>query len=81
MLANASDRDEKGRPLCAVRTPRCTRLATTGDHIIPRILRPDLEYDLANGQPSCAPCNSSKGRRIQLLRPVIVVNGADFFDG
>ena len=36
----------------------------TGEHIIPRSIRPDLAYDLSNYSVLCGPCNSHKGNRL-----------------
>ncbi len=61
---------EKGK-VCWLRLPGCTVVATTGDHVIPRSERPDLQYDVANGRPACLPCNQRRGRRPAASRPAV----------
>lgn len=78
--AQAWSRDvlaRKGR-VCTLRLPGCTDVATTGDHIIPRSVRPDLQFDPDNGRPSCLHCNSSRndGRR----DAATVVDARNFFE-
>ncbi|MFF8831357.1 HNH endonuclease [Streptomyces sp. NPDC015131] len=43
--------------------PKEHRLSWTLDHIIPRVIRPDLAEDPANVVPMHRSCNSSKGAR------------------
>lgn len=61
---------EYGR-VCVLRRPGCTIVATTGDHIIPRSVRPDLQYDVTNGQPACGHCNSSRKATPAAPRPFV----------
>jgi 5-methylcytosine-specific restriction protein A len=42
---------------------RCGAPATDADHIISRKRRPDLRYDIANGQGMCRPCHLTKTGR------------------
>jgi len=76
---------ENSDGLCALRLPGvCTVVATTGDHVIPQSVRPDLRYVVANGRPSCGPCNNHRQAedlddvRERLGRPVIDTRA--FFD-
>lgn len=39
---------------------RCTVLATTVDHVIPKSIRPDLAFDISNGRPACESCNKKR---------------------
>ena len=45
-------------PLCALRLPGCTLVATQTDHIVPVTRGGTSSY--ANAQPSCGPCNQAK---------------------
>lgn len=49
-------------PVCHLRLPGCTRVATTKDHLIPWSL--GGTNDLANLRPACKTCNSRRGNRI-----------------
>lgn len=70
--------------LCVLRLPGCTEVATTGDHIVPRSVRPDLRYVVANGQPACSSCNSKRQAKTMdevaalVVRPI--VDDRAFFD-
>jgi len=37
--------------------------ADTADHVIPRSVRPDLAFDVANGRPAHKSCNSARRER------------------
>jgi hypothetical protein len=88
VLANASSRDELGRPLCVLKLKGCTVIATTGDHIVNRI---DLErtgrihllYDVTNGVPACLHCNTSKGAALANPKSKVrnVIDARGFFEG
>lgn len=39
--------------VCHLQFEGCTEVATTGDHLIPRSVRLDLQYDGNNGRPAC----------------------------
>ena len=47
--------------ICQIRGPGCTLYATTGDHIIPVSLRPDLELVPENVRAACRRCNLRRG--------------------
>lgn len=48
-------------PICRLQLPGiCTRVSTTGDHIIPVSERPDLEFVRSNVRGSCWPCNKAR---------------------
>jgi 5-methylcytosine-specific restriction enzyme A len=57
-------------PLCAMceAEGRMT-LAVDVDHVLPRSVRPDLEWSMDNCQPLCRSCHSRKTRR-ENARPV-----------
>lgn len=60
----------KEEPLCQIQTPGiCTRISTTADHRLPVNHYPQLEYDRANLQGACAPCNLSKGAQHMYEQP------------
>ena len=63
---------EKGR-LCVIGLRCCTGVATEIDHIRP-LARGGAKYDQVNLQPSCGPCNRSKGTKsmaqLRWRRPV-----------
>lgn len=44
-------------PTCWLRLPGCTGRSTTGDHIIPMCVRPDLALVRSNVRGACKPCN------------------------
>lgn len=46
---------------CWLQLPGCTVVATTGDHVIPRSVQPELQYDVDNGRPACLSCNQRRG--------------------
>lgn len=49
--------------VCWLQYDGCTQIATTGDHVIPRSQRPDLELDVSNGRPACLKCNRRRRNR------------------
>lgn len=51
----------------------CTQVATTGDHIVPFSVAPELELVLENVLASCAHCNRARGSRPLSERPVAPV--------
>lgn len=65
--------------VCLLQLEGCTRVATTGDHIIPKVERPDLAYVVTNGRPACRRCNSKRNADFLAAAPV-VDNRADFFE-
>lgn len=56
--------DENGRP------PDCAICGQPGadsiDHVLPKVLYPELIWELGNMQPAHEDCNSSKGARLGL---------------
>lgn len=64
--------------VCHLRGPRCTYVATTGDHIIPRSVRLDLQYDVDNGRPACASCNFR--RKANPIASRVIVDDVNFFE-
>lgn len=46
--------------VCEIRGPGCTYRAFEADHIEPVSLRPDLEFNLDNGQGACPTCHRAK---------------------
>ena len=51
-------------PYCTIRGPKCKRISTTVDHIIPLSIRPDLAHEPTNLRGACGPCNYAGGARI-----------------
>ena len=49
-------------PICQLRFPGCTTIATTADHILPRVHGGPTV--LGNLRASCAHCNMSRGARL-----------------
>ena len=48
-------------PICWLQFPGiCTRLSTTGDHVIPVTKRPDLALVRSNVRGACGPCNNAR---------------------
>lgn len=47
-------------PHCWLRFDGCTGTSTTGDHIIPVTVRPDLALVRSNVRGACAPCNYAR---------------------
>ena len=74
------------QPSCWLQLDGCTRVATTGDHVLPRRDRPDLMYVVANGRPACLSCNSKRQgtptHRLHLLggRVASTIDATAFFD-
>ena len=62
---------------CLLQLDGCTQVATTADHIKPRVTHPELAYDVSNGRPSCEPCNWKRGARPTGER---VIDNRVFFD-
>lgn len=48
-------------PVCWLQLEDCTRVSTTGDHIIPVTARPDLALVRANVHGACSSCNYKRG--------------------
>lgn len=48
-------------PLCWLRLSCCTVRSTTGDHVIPMSVRPDLALVRSNVRGACSPCNNKRG--------------------
>lgn len=53
-------RTPDGAVWCWLKLPGCLGHATTGDHVVPRSVAPELQYDVANGKPACQPCNRKR---------------------
>lgn len=51
-------------PYCTIRGPKCKRVSTTVDHIVPLSVAPHLAHDLANLRGACSACNYAGGARI-----------------
>jgi hypothetical protein len=49
-------------PTCWLQLDGCTRVSTTGDHVIPVTERPDLALVRSNVRGACRPCNVKRGR-------------------
>lgn len=54
------DQVVREEPLCWLQLGRCTRASTTGDHVIPVIVRPDLALVRSNVHGACANCNQDR---------------------
>jgi 5-methylcytosine-specific restriction endonuclease McrA len=48
-------------PLCWLALDGCTRLSTTGDHVIPVVDDPELALVRTNVRGACRPCNEKRG--------------------
>jgi len=48
-------------PICWLQLEGCTRVSTTGDHVIPVTVRPELALVRANVHGACWPCNDKRG--------------------
>jgi 5-methylcytosine-specific restriction endonuclease McrA len=57
-LAKLVAREE---PVCWLGFEGCTRVSTTGDHVIPVVDRPDLALHRANVHGACESCNYKRG--------------------
>jgi 5-methylcytosine-specific restriction endonuclease McrA len=55
------DRVVRESPVCSLRYPGCTIVATTADHILPRSTHPELTYERRNLRSSCTKCNMRRG--------------------
>lgn len=61
---NLRDRVVREEPICRLRLKGiCTIKSTTGDHIVPVSLRPDLRFVRRNVRGACAPCNQYRSNR------------------
>jgi 5-methylcytosine-specific restriction endonuclease McrA len=58
VLSKRVCRDE---PICWLAFEGCTRVSTTGDHVIPVTVRPDLALVRANVHGACSSCNYKRG--------------------
>lgn len=58
--------------LCQIRDSCCVVQADCVDHIIARVIAPDLSMDPSNARAACTPCNSAAGGRIGNRRRVVV---------
>lgn len=57
-LAKQAAREE---PVCWLQFPGvCTGASTTGDHVIPVTVRPDLALVRSNVHGACGPCNTAR---------------------
>lgn len=74
-------------PTCWLQLPGCLGTATTGDHVLTRVDRPDLMFDPRNGKPACLPCNSKRQgtpvHRLHMIggRAAATLDASGFFDG
>lgn len=57
-LAKQAAREE---PTCWLQLEGCTRVSTTGDHVIPVTVRPDLALVRSNVHGACSSCNYKRG--------------------
>ncbi len=66
-LAKQAAREE---PVCWLQFPEiCTRVSTTGDHLIPVTVRPDLALVRSNVRGACSACNyARRNMPIEALR-------------
>lgn len=55
------DRVVREEPVCWLQLESCTRWSTTGDHIIPVEVRPDLALVRSNVRGACGSCNHKRG--------------------
>ena len=53
-----SKRVRRARPLCEIRLPGCTLIATAADHIVP--LEEGGASTYANARPACTNCNNRR---------------------
>lgn len=65
--------------VCVLQLEGCTGVATTGDHVIPRSKRLDLQYVVSNGRPACLPCNQRRGTR-DLSDVAVTIDATDLFE-
>jgi 5-methylcytosine-specific restriction endonuclease McrA len=57
------DRVVREEPICRLQIAGvCTRVSTTGDHIITIHQRPDLALVRTNVRGACEPCNRTRGQ-------------------
>lgn len=65
------DQVVREEPTCWLRLGRCTLVSTTGDHVIPVTVRPDLALVRSNVKGACANCNEDRGSTpVEALRLV-----------
>src|SRR4051794_10040219 len=57
-LAKQVAREE---PVCWLQFEGCTGASTTGDHVIPVVVRPDLALVRSNVRGACSACNYKRG--------------------
>lgn len=57
LLAKQVVREE---PVCWLQFEGCTRVSTTGDHVIPVVDRPDLALLRSNVRGACSSCNTAR---------------------
>jgi 5-methylcytosine-specific restriction endonuclease McrA len=57
-LAKQAAREE---PVCWLAFEGCTVKSTTGDHVIPVTVRPELALIRSNVHGACGPCNYKRG--------------------
>lgn len=55
---------ERDGYLCMIRGPKCTKLATTVDHIVALVHAPHLAHEPSNLRAACKSCNSRLGQQI-----------------
>ncbi len=48
-------------PDCWLQLPGCTGVSTTGDHVIPVTVQPELALERSNVRGACWPCNDKRG--------------------
>lgn len=53
---------------CQMQHPGCLGYATTVDHIVPRVVDPDLAMVPDNLRAACTSCNERSGGRLGALR-------------
>jgi hypothetical protein len=55
--------------VCTLNLQGCTIEATTGDHIVPRKVAPELQYVVSNGRPACLHCNQKRATKPVTIAP------------
>lgn len=53
--------------VCQLRETCCIGTATQADHILSVKARPELEFDIGNGQAVCVPCHKRKTQRESII--------------
>lgn len=56
-----SKRVAQAEPVCWLQLEGCTRVSTTGDHLVPVTDRPELALVRANVRGACRSCNFKRG--------------------